>query len=82
MTSNGRHPNGPSRPTPVDPSDLLTAEELAERLKVRRSWIFEQTRARTKARYPRRRPLPTIRMGKYVRFSWSAVSEWLLHNAD
>jgi hypothetical protein len=57
------------------PEDLLTPEELASRLKVSKSWVFEQTRNRTKVRNAR--PLPCIRLGKYIRFSWVAVSEWL-----
>ncbi len=60
----------------IDPGDLLTPEELAQRLKVPKSWIFEQTRERSKVRNAR--PLPVIRMGKYLRFSWRAVSDWLL----
>jgi len=59
----------------LNPSDLLTPEELATRLKVSKSWVFEQTRNRAKVRSAR--PLPCIRMGKYIRFSWPAVSEWL-----
>ena len=59
----------------LNPSDLLTPEELAARLKVSKSWVFEQTRNRAKVRNAR--PLPCIRLGKYIRFSWVAVSEWL-----
>lgn len=57
------------------PEDILTPEELAERLKVSKSWVFEQTRNRAKIRNAH--PLPCIRLGKYLRFSWSQVSEWL-----
>jgi predicted DNA-binding transcriptional regulator AlpA len=59
----------------LDPADLLTPEQLAERLQVKKSWIFEQTRNRAKVR--NQQPLPCIRLGKYLRFSWSQVSEWL-----
>jgi hypothetical protein len=55
--------------------DLLTPAELAERLKVPASWVFEQTRER--ARIRSRSPLPCIRLGKYIRFSWTAVCEWM-----
>jgi excisionase family DNA binding protein len=61
--------------TQLRPEDLLTPEELAERLKVPKSWVFEQTRERAKIR--NKVPLPCIRLGKYLRFSWQAVSEWL-----
>ncbi len=59
----------------TQPGDLLTPAELAERLKVSPSWVFEQTRER--ARIRNRNPLPCIRLGKYIRFSWTAVCEWM-----
>lgn len=59
----------------LDPADILTPEQLAQRLQVSKSWVFEQTRHRAKVRNAR--PLPCIRLGKYLRFSWSQVSEWL-----
>jgi excisionase family DNA binding protein len=51
--------------------EMLTPEELAARLKVRKSWIFEKTRRRAQD------PLPCIRVGRYVRFSWADVTRWL-----
>jgi hypothetical protein len=63
---------------PLDPLDLLTPEELAARLKVPKSWVFEQTRQRASVR--NKSPLPCIRLGKYLRFSWVQVSEWLINN--
>jgi hypothetical protein len=66
---------GESRPAVLDPADILTPQELAERLKVRKSWVFEQTRTRSKVR--NKNPLPCLRMGKLLRFSWTAVSDWL-----
>lgn len=62
----------------LEPSDLLTPEELASRLKVPKSWVFEQTRQRAKVRS--NSPLPCIRLGKYLRFSWAQVCEWLAQN--
>jgi predicted DNA-binding transcriptional regulator AlpA len=62
----------------LDPADLLTPKELAERLKVSVSWIFEQTRERAKVR--NKNPLPCIRLGKYIRFSWVQVCEWMAQN--
>jgi hypothetical protein len=56
-------------------SDILTPEELAERLKVGVSWVYEQTRQRASRRNSD--PLPCIRMGKYLRFYWPDVSDWL-----
>jgi hypothetical protein len=67
---------------PLDPADLLTAEELGARLKVKTSWVFEQTRTRAKVRNKNKVPLPCIHMGKYLRFSWAAVSRWLTENGS
>jgi predicted DNA-binding transcriptional regulator AlpA len=64
--------------TTYDPADLLTAEELAQRLKVKPSWISEQTRKR--ARIRNKAPLPCVRLGKYVRFSWREVCAWMARN--
>jgi len=54
------------------PEDILTPEELAARLKVRKSWVYEQTRSRN-----HRKPLPRLNMGRYLRFDWTKVVEWL-----
>jgi hypothetical protein len=62
----------------LEPSDLLTPEQLAERLQVPKSWVFEQTRERAKVR--NKSPLPCIRLGKYLRFSWIQVCEWMAQN--
>jgi excisionase family DNA binding protein len=55
----------------IAPADILTPDELAARLKVSRSWVYEKMRSRSE------NPLPVFRIGKYVRFSWVAVSGWL-----
>ena len=52
-------------------TDLLTRAELAERLKVPKSWIYEKTRLRS------RDPLPVLRIGKYMRFHWPDIVTWL-----
>jgi hypothetical protein len=57
------------------PASLLTPEQLAEKLSVPPSWIREKTRER--ARIRDKDPLPVIRLGKYVRFSWPVVEAWL-----
>jgi hypothetical protein len=68
-------------PSPrLEPGDLLTPEQLAERLQVPKSWVFEQTRGRAKVRS--KTPLPCIRLGKYLRFSWVQVCEWMSENND
>jgi hypothetical protein len=60
----------------IEPADILTPKELADRLKVSKSWVFEQTRERAKVRN-KKPPLPCIRLGKYLRFDWNEVSAWL-----
>jgi len=45
---------------------LLTAEELAQRLKVPVSWVYEQSRLRN---------IPTHRFGRYIRFNLQEVIE-------
>ena len=58
-------------PTPIDPSQILTLSELAERLKVSERWVYEKSRRRCLNR------LPCIRIGRYLRFDWLEVSAWL-----
>src|ERR1700676_3220087 len=59
-------------PAPVDPSQILTLTELAERLKVSERWVYEKSRRRCL------NPLPCIRIGRYLRFDWTSVSAWLV----
>lgn len=55
--------------------DILTPEQLAERLQVKPSWVYEQTRERNDVRKPD--PLPFMKMGRYLRFDWNDVRDWL-----
>jgi hypothetical protein len=55
--------------------DILTPERLAERLQVKPSWVYEQTRERNDVRNPD--PLPFMKMGRYLRFDWRDVLGWL-----
>jgi hypothetical protein len=55
----------------VQADDILTPEELAARLKVPDSWVYEKTRGRG------RNPIPCLRLWRYVRFNWVAVVTWL-----
>jgi predicted DNA-binding transcriptional regulator AlpA len=57
--------------SPIDPSQILTLRELAERLKVSERWVYEKSRRRYL------NPFPTIRIGRYLRFDWVEVSAWL-----
>lgn len=48
---------------------LLTADEVAEMLRVDKSWVYAATRSGR---------IPHIRLGRYVRFNEDAVIEWML----
>jgi len=48
--------------------DILTPEELAERLKVPVSWVYKKSAASA---------FPVLRCGRYLRFSWPEVCAWL-----
>ena len=54
-------------------TEFLTVDELAERLKVPKSWVYGQTRQTGPDAIPR------IKIGKYIRFEWKNVDEWLRH---
>lgn len=59
------------QPGSIMADDILTPEELAACLKVPESWVYEKTRSRC------RNPLPCLRLGRYIRFNWPSVVEWL-----
>ncbi len=61
--------------TPVVPIEILTPQQLTERLQVKPSWIYEQTRNRSGVRNTD--PLPHIKMGLYLRFDWRDVLAWI-----
>src|ERR1700733_12398236 len=46
-------------------------EELAARLNVPPSWVYEKTRTRC------RNPIPCLRLGRYIRFQWPELINWL-----
>jgi excisionase family DNA binding protein len=48
--------------------DLLTAEEVAALLRVTPAWVYAQTR---------RRRIPHLRLGRYVRYRREALEEWM-----
>jgi excisionase family DNA binding protein len=51
-----------------DAENLLTAGELAERLSLRESWVRTEERAGR---------IPSVRLGRYVRFRLSAIERAL-----
>lgn len=60
----GNHPGAGA------PEHLLNARELAARLNLPESWVRTEQRAGR---------LPYLRLGKYIRFSWSEVERALGH---
>jgi len=51
-----------------DRGDLLTAEEVASLLRMTPAWVYAQTR---------RRRIPHLRLGRYVRYRREALDEWI-----
>ena len=52
-------------------ADFLTVDELAESLKVPKSWLYSRTRETGPDAIPR------IKVGKYIRFEKDKVMNWL-----
>lgn len=52
---------------------LITAEQVAEKLGVKISWVHEKTRQRC----PEQERIPCVRLGKYVRFSEAEIDAWI-----
>jgi hypothetical protein len=46
---------------PMNPADILTPKQLAERLQVKPTWVYEMCR---RAAGYRERPMPCMRIGK------------------
>jgi len=53
--------------------ELLTVQELAEKLKTRESWVYGKSREKGPG------AIPAVRCGKYVRFRLPDVLIWLEH---
>ena len=59
--------------------EVLTSAELAERLKVRESWVIDQSkRSRTSD------PIPILKLGKHRRYRWGSpeLGAWLERRAS
>jgi hypothetical protein len=58
--------------------EILDSSELALRLKVKESWVIEQSkRSRTHD------PIPVFRLGKHRRYRWGSpeMNDWLARRA-
>jgi excisionase family DNA binding protein len=58
----------PTRQPIAQDGDLLTAEEVAALLRVTPAWVYAETR---------RRRIPHIRLGRYVRYRRDALVAWM-----
>lgn len=67
----------------MTPSDLLTIDEVAALLRVKRSWVYARTSVlssgRAEPRFPREvdDPLPYVRIGRLLRFRRDEIQSWL-----
>jgi excisionase family DNA binding protein len=52
----------------TDDDKLLTADDVAELMRVTRAWVYAETR---------RNALPHRRLGRYVRYRRSAIEAWM-----
>jgi len=52
---------------------LLTVEEVAELLKVLRSWVYQNTRRRSQDR------IPFVKVGRYLRFREEDLLTYIQH---
>lgn len=50
---------------------ILTIEDVAQRLSIEPRTVYELTCRGAK------RPLPLLRVGKFLRFRWSHIEKWL-----
>ena len=64
-------------PFPTPGYESLTAQQLAQRLNLPATWIYEQVRSRASD------PIPCQCYGRYRRFLWGspALNEWLARRA-
>jgi hypothetical protein len=61
-------------------SELLTVDDLASLLRMRRQQVYEQTRHRARVRQAL--PLPYIRINGNLRFRRADIAVWLDHLAE
>ena len=55
---------------------LLTVDELSEKLRVPKSWVYARTRETGSNAMPR------LNVGKYRRFNFDQVMEWLKKQSE
>jgi len=58
------------------PNEILTPKDVAELLRTSLTWVYEKSRSRN------RDPIPCYRIGRYCRYTKSAVIEWMLRHGN
>lgn len=56
--------------------NFSTVDEMADALKVRKSWLYSRTREKGP------RAIPRMKVGKYLRFIEADVMAWLRHKQE
>lgn len=64
----GRPRTGRPGAAVTDDDKLLTADEVADLIRVTRAWVYAETR---------RDAIPHLRLGRYVRYRRSAIEAWM-----
>jgi len=54
----------------MNPEDILTPDQLAERLRVKVTWVYKKNRRRGQYTGD---PMPRLRLGRYLRFYWPDI---------
>jgi excisionase family DNA binding protein len=53
--------------------ELINLEQLAEKLGVKKSWVYQRTRTKQ---------IPSYRIGKYLKFNETEVMDWVKNMQD
>ena len=57
-------------------SEIMTPLEVSALLKTSLAWVYEKSRRRN------RDPLPVYRIGRYLRYTRTAVIEWMIRHGN
>jgi predicted DNA-binding transcriptional regulator AlpA len=71
--------SAPHEAVPMKLDDILTPNQLAERLQVKPTWVYEMCRRRA---IHREKPRPCMRIGKYLRLYWPDICEWMRNGSN
>ena len=52
-------------------TDYLTVDDLCDRLKLKKSYVYELTFTKK---------IPHIKIGRHLRFKWEEIEKWLKEN--